>query len=389
MLVGYVDIAKKPRKLVKITAMLAPQYGLEIIYFKPNDVNTKDGTVHGKMYINNRWRSVKKTLPTILDTTVRCYRKDYRKAMNYLRKNAILTFDKAKTPNKEKLQEELDRDPELSHLIIPTKRLNSFNCITDFLEKHSSIILKPIYGSQGRGIYSLSLNNTNYLLAYNDVEKVMELNELKKFYQNMLTDRKYIIQKKIDSTTHKNIPFDCRIVTQKNGKGQWIIAKKYFRLGIGNKVVSNIAQGGGISDPRPLLRSTFPEMWRNILSEIKKKSIKISYKFEEIKQTPTMDLGIDLGIDKDGQLYLFEVNNGAGLKRLRVESAMLRLSYYQYLIKQNKELYNSDRSIKFKTVNDIKQENSYYKKELKKIRKSRSWRITLPLRKISEIFKRR
>src|SRR5690625_3553078 len=207
MLIGFVDIVKKPRKIVKITAMLAHYYGLNIIYFTPNDVNLERNTVNGKILINNKWKTVEKELPPILDVTSRSYRKQYRKTMNYLRERAILTFDKLNTPNKEKLQKSLSENKLLSSLVIPTERLTTINKFMNFIYKHTNIIAKPLFGQQGYDVYSIKLLNDKYVLSYDDVEKIISYSELVGLYKNVLSRRKYILQKRISSITKENIPF--------------------------------------------------------------------------------------------------------------------------------------------------------------------------------------
>src|SRR5699024_1975428 len=114
-------------------------------------------------------------------------------------------------------------------------------------------------------------------------------------------------------------------------EGKWVIAKNFFRIGVGQKVMSNVHQGGGISDPEPFLKVNFGNKWEKINQDIEELAATLPYKIEEIKGTPTMDLGFDDGIDKSGDLYLFESNNGATKKPLIAESAMLRVEYYQYI----------------------------------------------------------
>lgn len=47
-----------------------------------------------------------------------------------------------------------------------------------------------------------------------------------------------------------------------------------------------------------------------------------------------MTLGMDIGIDKDGELYLFEVNDGPATAALISEVAYLRSNYYNYILNE-------------------------------------------------------
>src|SRR5699024_9969736 len=155
------------------------------------------------------------------------------------------------TPNKERLQHLLFQDPNFAHLVIPSKNLVSMNILEEFLIKYDSVILKPIHGRQGKGIYSLRKQGEKYILSYGTEEKNLNNNELKDIYEKYLNEKKYLVQKMINSKTNDGYPFDCRIVVQKNRTGKWTIGKMFFRIGTGQKVVSNTFQGGSTSDPNP------------------------------------------------------------------------------------------------------------------------------------------
>lgn len=403
MLVGFMDRTKKPTKIAKTTALMASYYGIELIYFRTCDIDREKGIVKGKIYTNNKWKSVKRELPTIIDISSRCFVRETREIISYLRKNAILTFDNKNKPNKNTLQKELEKDSDFAQLVIPTKPLDSFKTLEVFLDKYSSIIIKPLSGKKGIGLYSLSKKSDFYLLSYKKRQEEITRDDLYELYKNYLLKEKYILQKQIESRTENGDPFDCRIVVQKNGTGKWVIGKTFFRIGLGQKVVSNTSHGGVICEPKPFLKKHFGDQWEGIYQELKDVGIALSYKIEEIKKTPTMDLGLDIGIDPKGNLYIFEANNGASLDLLISESAMYRLGYYHYIFnKQYPELINKNNENKEQTTvsqlrKKLKQirdhnrnlihERDKNAKEFNQIVLSKSWRFTSPIRKIKSLFK--
>lgn len=106
-----------------------------------------------------------------------------------------------------------------------------------------------------------------------------------------------------------------------------------------------------------------------------------------------MDLGLDIGIEKDGSLYLFEINNGSNIKRLVAESAILRVEYYLYLYETNPSLINVEGQISenityLQQLNEsLANENKIYKKKIQNMKMSTSWKITKPLRWIDKMLK--
>ncbi|WP_373893896.1 YheC/YheD family protein [Virgibacillus sp. CBA3643] len=402
MLVGFMQRSTKPSKIAKVTALMCSHYGIDLIYLTPWDVNQHDGMIKGKMYRQNKWISVKKELPPIIDVSSKCFKKDTKEIMDYLRNNTTLTFDKKNTPNKEKLQDELSKDSNFAHLVIPTSPLDSFQRLEDFLAKYNSIIMKPLFGNRGRGLHSLRKQGNQYILGYREEEKKLSHDQLLDYYNNFLTDEKYILQKLIESKTNEGYPFDCRVQVQKNGNGKWVVAKNFFRIGIGQKVMSNVHQGGGISDVEPFLKANFKNHWKEINQKLEDLAETLPYKIEKIKGTPTMDLGFDIGIDRDGKLYLFESNNGATKKPLIAESAMLRVEYYQYIretylepeqeMEKDTKMKSATLDPQIKELQDknqaLIQERDVYRKKWSQMQQSRSWRLTGPIRKISSLLKK-
>lgn len=68
----------------------------------------------------------------------------------------------------------------------------------------------------------------------------------------------------------KEILLTAESMSKKNGRGRWAIAKIYVRIGIGQSVISNVNQGGGISDIREFLKTNYGEKWKEIYSNLKR-----------------------------------------------------------------------------------------------------------------------
>ncbi|MBP2257438.1 YheC/YheD family protein [Virgibacillus alimentarius] len=333
MIIGFMTNFKNPTALAKLTAMLCKYQGMDLIYLRPRDVDIESGRVEGKMYINSTWVTVKVDIPPFIDIAPYCFKRKNREIMRFLRNKTFLSDNRSNVLSKEKLQEKLLGENEFAHLVIPTRRVQNFNDVQEFLDKHSTIVLKPSSGIRGRGVYILNQEKENYILGHQTEKKALSLEEFKNFSKENIIDKRYILQKYISSRTLQGDPFDCRIHVEKNGKGKWESAKNYIRIGIGQKVISNVNQGGGISDPKPFLKANFGDDWEKINDNLNKLAVTLPYMVEELRGTHIMSLGMDIGIDKSGKLYLFEVNDGPATASLKSEVAMLRAEYYKYIMK--------------------------------------------------------
>src|SRR5699024_2978574 len=282
--------------------------GMDLIYIRPGDVNIEKHMVKGKMYINSKWISVETGIPKYVDISPYCFKAKNKPIIRYLRNNTFLS-DKGKNYiSKENLQKSLQKDDEFAHLVIPTiKTENSFSSVEKFLNKYSIIVIKPMGGERGKGVYILTKeDNDSYILGHQKEEKNLSYQELISFFDQFIKDKRYILQKYVTSRTNQGDPFDCRVHAEKNGKAEWVSARNFIRIGIGQKVVSNVNQGGGISDPKPFLKANFGDDWEKIFENLNKLAVTLPKKIEQLRGTHIMSLGMDVGIEKDGSLYLFE-----------------------------------------------------------------------------------
>src|SRR5699024_11223694 len=119
---------------------------------------------------------------------------------------------------------------------------------------------------------------------------------------------------------------------EKNGQGKWAVARIFVRIGIGQKVISNVNQGGGIADLKPFLQANYPDNWENIRSNIRKVAKDFPYEIERLSNNTFTTMGIDVGIDKDGHPYVFEVNSFPTVTPQLAQVAMLRAEHYKYML---------------------------------------------------------
>lgn len=331
MMVGYMSNRKKPGLLAELISKLGKHYNTEILYLTPDDVDIESGMVKGKFMLSHEWINVTTNLPKIIDISPYCFNAKNIEITKYLKKNTYLTDNRTNPLTKEKLQRLLLNEKDFSHLLIQTAKVPSVVELNEFINKYNTVVLKPVGGEKGRGVYIIEKNKDNYILGYQKRNKELSYKQLEEFVKDYL-DSTYIMQKYISSRSIQGDPFDCRIHLEKNGNGEWEVAKKYIRIGIGQKVVSNISQGGGISDSKPFLKANFGNKGKEIERNLNRLAATYPYKHEEYRGTDMITMGLDVGIDKDGDLYLFEVNAAPITSPLLSQVATLRIEYYNYLI---------------------------------------------------------
>jgi len=363
----------------------------------------ENGCVDGEVYIDNTWKSVRTKIPTFIDISPYCMKRRNKSIMQYLRQNTSLSDKGLNRFSKEKLQNLLKEDDAFSHLVIPTIQAAVFEDVLNFVDTYGTIVLKPVSGERGVGVFILNKTDAGFVLGHSKEESDLSEHGLEQFFQENIAGKKYILQKYVQSRTVQGDPFDCRVHVEKNRKGKWQSARHFIRMGIGQKVVSNVSQGGGIGDVEPFLKANFGDGWKDIDQRLNELADTLPYKFENLRGYKMMSLGMDVGIDQDGRLYLFEINTAPITSPLRDRAAMLRVDYYTY--KLRKEL-NTQREQKMQDRQRIEQqvktesqklqnecerlekEMAYYKKQYEKMTSSTSWKVSKPIRSLGKIKKR-
>lgn len=395
--IGFMTNFNQPTELATITALIAKSYDIDLIYLRPKDVDIDSGTVRGKVLNNGKWKTKSTKIPRFIDISPYCFKKKNKEIMDYLRANTFLSDNRENTLSKQKLQDILKEDSNFSHLVIPTQKIKSFEELLNYVKVYKKTVLKPIRGLRGKGVHFLEMENEDtFRIGFETEMKTLNLQELEEFYYRTIHRKGYILQKYVSSRTTQGDPFDCRIHVEKDGSGNWSVAKMYIRIGIGQSIISNVNQGGGISDPKPFLKANFKDNWSDIYDSLKKVGESIPKKMEELRNTHIMYMGMDIGIDRSGKLYLFEVNDGPSTIALISEVAYHRSNYYSYAIRELLDIPDKDRNKNKNSgqidklqqeVKQLRLEKAKKDKEINQIKSSTSWKMTSFIRKVGKLLK--
>lgn len=202
------------------------------------------------------------------------------------------------------------RDPALAEYI-PETRWYSKDTLAEMLAKYSTVYLKPDKGTGGGGIIRLRRLNNN-CVEYKDLyrRRVVPFYQLVRVLERRLTpNRRYLIQKGISLASIQGCPFDIRVFLQKPQR-KWLISGIAAKIAKPGKIVTNYCKGG---QPCDIFKALYLATAKN--QEIAKKIfVELYYISKEIAKILNKrflglrELGIDLGIDKQNRIWIFEVN---------------------------------------------------------------------------------
>ncbi|TCM59596.1 YheC/D-like protein [Acinetobacter calcoaceticus] len=327
MKVGYLRFDERPGIKAKALAYMSFYNDIDFFYFRPEDVDLLNKTISGLFLVNNEWERKITSFPNIIDNAPS--RPRDRAIYQEIKKiSPMITY---RIGDKEKVFQLLKKDVNYTQYLIDSDILSSIDIYLKYIDKFKTVIIKPKGGNMGKGIYKSYISDNRYVFQTDiDYEEFDNIEDVEIFLKDFMDTNQ--IQQYIDSNTIEGHPYDIRLHVQRGKGGNWKIVKIYPRIGLSQKVTSNLSQGGGISNLNSFLKSQFGDQSEYIRTELRNLAINLPKDFQK-NYSYTLDaLGIDVGIDSENNLKIFEINTYPGSNFLDLESAIVRVEYYKYLL---------------------------------------------------------
>lgn len=161
--------------------------------------------------------------------------------------------------------------------------------------------------------------------------------------------RNFLIQPYLHLQSREGYPFDIRVLMQKNESGQWTHTGMAVRRGKKGGITSNLHGGGRAVTVLPFLTKEFG------ITQAEQTTTELHQLSEVIPEILEShygrlgELGIDFGMDMNGNIWLLEVNSKPGRTSFRQiddpDSALLAaenpLRYARYLLLRQLRRVNS------------------------------------------------
>lgn len=216
---------------------------------------------------------------------------------------------------------ELLQDDEEAQPHVPESYINpSPEQIKQLLQKHQFIYLKPTAGSLGKGIYRLTYNKQrgyfarfrghgrNTLLRFKKFSGLMKLLKRSKGRLN-----NYVVQQGVRLIEVEGCPIDFRFHMNKNAQNEWVVGGIGAKKAGKGSVTTHVRTGGQVMSPEVALAKVYGgEKAESVLADAKRTAIKLSKAIERNYKYRVGELGFDLGIDKEGRIWMFEANAKPG-----------------------------------------------------------------------------
>lgn len=190
--------------------------------------------------------------------------------------------------------------------------------LDQMLGKYKELIIKPRYGSQGRGIRKITVqdNGTFHVQYMTKTEVIKNKEELYRFIKNAELKRYqgFIVQKYISIAKIDGRPFDIRyIVQRKKGDVDWQIIGKYAKLAGEGYFITNLAHGAKVLTVEDALQQINIEKVQNTLNEMDQIVLLATKQLSKHIKSHFI-WGFDIAIDNNGEIWIIEANSKPGIK---------------------------------------------------------------------------
>lgn len=326
--------------------------GAHAFIFGEEHINWENGTIEGLFYLENGWEKIEVPFPNVIYDRLPNRRSEKKailsKIKDRLQKEYLIPWYNPGFFNKMDVYERLQQDSASSLYLPETHLFTSFSMIEKMLADYGHVYIKPINGSLGLGIHQIIYDRESqtYYCRYrekNGENKLRKYQTLEALFKHVFRNRNLshmLVQQGIHSIRVDKRTVDFRIHTNKDTEGNWQVTALAAKVASPGSVTTHINNGGVIKTLEELFAS--PEKEKEAVKKLKEACLTLSHALENYMEGIIGEIGFDMGIDRDGNVWLFEANSKPGrsifkhphLKEFDLLTRRLSLAFSIFLTEQ-------------------------------------------------------
>lgn len=297
----------------------ARKLGVTLFFFSPGDVDSSRRIIKGAVYTPARkWELRRFPWPdVVIDRYWYTPKPEFQEYVTF-REQPLFRYANSRMANKWIVHEVLWANPEMRKWL-PETHLYQPARLRQMLKKYSLLYVKPVSGTGGRGILRISKNpHGGYLCRGRNEQRVKRsfrvssVPSLQRIITRWMKGKKYLIQQGLEIDLLPDRAVDIRLLIQKTEQQEWSVTGMGVRVGQPGSATSNLHGGGKAVQAQVFLEGIFKKtQTAEILEKCQKLAFETARTIE--KHFGTMvELGLDIGVDRTGKVWLIEVNPKPG-----------------------------------------------------------------------------
>ncbi|MFC4322132.1 YheC/YheD family endospore coat-associated protein [Litchfieldia salsa] len=349
---GFTDSLLRPigERSIFFSKLLSAEKAVGAIpfVFGAHHIDWENGLITGLFYLKDGWKKIEVPFPNVIYDRLPNRRIENHQALKKVKEKLtqeyLIPWFNPGFFDKWEIHQLLMNVDNVSSFLPETHKNPNFALIETMLSKYQHVYLKPANGSLGLGVFQIiySREEEAYYCRFKDVET--QKNRLQKYSSlealiNFLFRKKqlkhYIVQQGITllRTDHKTIDF--RVHTNKNKEGKWQLSVIAGKIAGRGSVTTHINSGGVVKTLDEIFTDT--KECQEITQKLAHTALALSKAIDSKIVGTIGEIGFDLGIDKQGNIWVFEANSKPGRSifahpRLRENDLLTRKLFLQYAI---------------------------------------------------------
>ncbi|MFB5677027.1 YheC/YheD family protein [Paenibacillus terreus] len=332
------------------------RYGVIPCYLRLKDINPSANECIAYLLYNGRFTRAVIPLPSVIHNRAIHSGRASRQKLAALWKKGVRIYNLQTRFSKWDIHTILSQHPELSRHVPATLPLRR-SALQQMMGQYEDLIIKPCFGSVGKGIMRLQKNGGFWKLQYkqnrqsgtrkqNWVTRYLGMHEAIHRVGKITRREPCIIQQTIPLAAQEGRPFDIRMTVQRSYGGGWHLTGMFAKIAPPYTFVSNVAQGGSVASVAETLSSALPGLdTRSLISKLRSFALELAEALAE-KLPHLADVGLDVGITAKGEFFFIECN-GRDLRYGFEQAGMLRewkmsythpMGYARWLLDQGVQL---------------------------------------------------
>jgi hypothetical protein len=320
--------------------------------FGEQHIDWEQGTIKGYFSQESNWKIIEVPFPNVIYDRLP-NRKSERnpkliRVKERLQKDYLIPWYNPGFFNKLDINERLQQDSSVAEYLPETHPFTSFSVIEAMLSRYGHIYIKPINGSLGLGVHQIIYDKkrNDYFCRYQDLDSVNRLRKFQtvegifnKVFARQNLDR-MLVQQGIHLLRHESRSIDFRVHTNKDDEGNWHVTAIAAKIAGTGSVTTHLRSGGETKT----IAEIFPQEECELYTEkLSRAALLLSEAIGKNVEGIIGEIGFDLGLDKDGKVWLFEANSKPGrsifshpdLKHFDLLTRKLSIAFAVFLTEQS------------------------------------------------------